>query len=87
MPRFYFDVVENGEVLHDETGLVLADLEAAKVEARKALGDMMREEIRDGATKRDPGEVAVLIRDHNLGPVVLTITYDVIDGSDDGGAS
>ena len=83
MPHFYFDLVENGEVLRDDNGLVLGDIEAAKVEARKALADLVREEIRDGATRRRPGEVAVHIRDHTEGPVVMTVTYDIIDNYGD----
>ena len=83
MPHFYFDLVENGEILRDDDGVMLGGIEAAKVEARKALADLVREEIRDGAMTRRPGEVAVHIRDHTEGPVVVTVTYDIIDNYGD----
>lgn len=83
MPHFYFDLLEDGAVVPDDTGLVLENLEQAKLEARKALADLVREEIRDGNTIRRPGEVSVQIRYHDEGPVVMTIAYSITDRSND----
>ena len=76
MPQYYFDLVENGRVLRDEDGLVLDDLEAAKGQARRALADVVREEIMDGSPQTTR-EVAVHIRDHDAGPVILKVSYSV----------
>ena len=48
MPRFYFDVCVNGQVVPDPEGLPLAQLSEAKFEAVVALAEMMVEAIRDG---------------------------------------
>lgn len=77
MPHYYFDLVENGQVMRDEDGLVLDDLEAAKGQARRALADVVREEIMDGSPPPTTREVAVHIRDHEVGPVILRVLYSV----------
>jgi hypothetical protein len=46
MPRYFFDVREGAELYLDPEGIELADLRAAKAEARRALGDMANEAIR-----------------------------------------
>jgi len=43
MPRYYFDIRDNGALATDEEGLVLVDLRAAEVEAARSLADMARD--------------------------------------------
>ena len=51
MPRYYFDVHDRQGVHSDEVGLEFANMDAAIIEARRALADMTRESlITDGAT-------------------------------------
>lgn len=70
MPRYFFDVHDGEGTFTDEVGVELSDIDSAEREARKALGDMVRDAIRDagGAT------MSVLIRDGADGPVLLTVT-------------
>jgi hypothetical protein len=43
MPRYYFDIQENGELARDEEGLDLPDLRAAEVEAAQSLASVARD--------------------------------------------
>ena len=47
-PAFFFDTHDGDHLVPDETGLELDDLEAAKVEAQKALPDVAKEKLSDG---------------------------------------
>lgn len=47
MPRYYFDLTDSDGTAIDDEGLVLLDLEAAQVEAARALGDMTRDAARN----------------------------------------
>lgn len=70
MPRYYFDVRDQLGVHRDEVGLDLPDMNAAMLEARRALADMTRESlIQENAT-----DLSIVIRDGNEGPVNLAIT-------------
>jgi hypothetical protein len=48
MPRFFFDIHDGKDFTPDRQGLDLDDLEAAKDEAKKALPDIVRDEMPDG---------------------------------------
>jgi hypothetical protein len=70
MPRYYFDVHDRQGVHSDEVGLEFANMDAAIIEARRALADMTRESlITDGAT-----DLSIVIRDGDDGPVNLVVT-------------
>lgn len=70
MPRYYFDVHDRHGVHRDEVGLDFPDMDAAILEARRALADMTRESlVIDGAT-----DLSILIRDGDEGPVNLAVT-------------
>jgi hypothetical protein len=45
MPRYFFDVRDQQSVVYDEIGIELADIDAARREAWRALAEMMQEEI------------------------------------------
>lgn len=55
MPRFFFDIYENGKPSMDQDGVELASLDAARHEARRTLAEMAAETFR----RRD--EVTLLI--------------------------
>lgn len=55
MPRFFFDIFENGKPSMDRDGVELASLDAAREEARRTLAEMASETFR----RRD--EVSLLI--------------------------
>ena len=70
MPRYYFDVQDSQGVHRDEVGLDFPDMDAAILEARRALADMTRESlVIDGAT-----DLSIMIRDGDEGPVNLAVT-------------
>src|SRR4051812_21706362 len=48
MPRFYFDIRENGTFFEDEEGQELPDLSAAEREAAKAVADIGRDRLPEG---------------------------------------
>jgi len=45
MPRYYFDVRDHDGVHFDDVGSSHPDIQAARLEARRALGEMMQETI------------------------------------------
>ena len=57
MPRYFFDIRENGDTAPDEVGLELSDLQAAEIEAAQSLADLARNVPR-GAHRQDI-EIAV----------------------------
>ncbi|HEX3674652.1 MAG TPA: hypothetical protein VHU87_10295 [Rhizomicrobium sp.] len=47
MPRYYFHIREGGNLVEDEEGAEVPDLEAAKSEARASARDLAIDEIRN----------------------------------------
>lgn len=71
MMRFYFDVHDGQGMHRDETGLELADLDAATAEARRALAEMTK----DAVAAEDGSEFRITIRDAaggDLGTISIT---------------
>jgi hypothetical protein len=73
MPRFFFDIYDGDLFMSDETGQELDDLEAAKVEAQKALPEMAKDNLPDS----DQRAFIVSVRD-GAGQVVLRIALSMI---------
>jgi hypothetical protein len=67
MPRYFFDVIDTGDSTRDEEGVEFADLEEARQEALRTLGEIAKDELPDG----DRREFTIHIREDN-GPPVLT---------------
>jgi hypothetical protein len=65
MPRFYFNLREDGRVVEDDEGTDLPDLAAAKLEATETATAMAREHLRNS------GELIVEVRDERRKPVVV----------------
>ena len=70
MPRYFFDVTDGSGVHTDEVGLELSDMDAAIVEARRALADMTRESL----AERSQADLRIHIRDGADGPVNLVVS-------------
>ncbi|QRM33915.1 hypothetical protein [Microvirga sp. VF16] len=47
MPRFFFDTFDGEQFYPDKTGQELPDIEAARIEAQKALPDMVSDALPD----------------------------------------
>jgi hypothetical protein len=69
MARYFFDTFDGKELMRDEVGIELGDLERVRVEAIDALPDLAREELPDG----DESVFAVQARDEE-GRIVFTAT-------------
>jgi hypothetical protein len=48
MPRYFFDIHDGEVFTPDRQGLNLEDLEAAKAEAKRALPEIVKDEMPDG---------------------------------------
>jgi hypothetical protein len=70
MPRFHFDLRADGITIPDHEGLELPDEGAAREEAARAAGEMMRER---SARNAEPQDIARLVRDGSSHPV-CTVT-------------
>jgi len=79
MPRYYFDITDDSGVHSDDVGLDLPSMEAAIVEARRALADMTRENL----IGSNPSNMGIRIRDGADGLVnlVLSVTTERPDGA------
>ena len=69
MPRFHFDVLDGDSLARDDTGLEFPSLDAAEVEAARAIAEIGR----DTLPKRRGSELCVCVRDAS-GRLVLTVT-------------
>jgi hypothetical protein len=74
MPRFHFDVSENGIVTPDEEGLDLLSAEAARLEAARAAAEMMRDRTQ---RKAEPADISLIVRDGSNEPV-CSVTVSLI---------
>ena len=77
MPRYFFDVCDAEGAYVDEVGIELDDMETAIREARRALSDMMRDTLREGA--RDA--LSINIRDGADGPVMLSVNLTTVSST------
>lgn len=50
MPKFFFDLHEDGRVLRDEDGIELADQRSAERQARRAACDVTKDSFEQGDT-------------------------------------
>lgn len=70
MTRYYFDVHDKEGTYTDDVGLELPDMEAAIVEARRALADMTKELMIDP----DATGIHIVIHDGEAGLVELSVS-------------
>jgi hypothetical protein len=64
MARYYFDVITEREMIPDEEGMILANMDAARREASRSLADLAREIIRT----EQPPKLTISVRT-SVGPV------------------
>jgi len=73
MPRFFFDTYDDERYVPDQDGLDLKDIEAAKMEAQKALPDMAKDALPGGNHR----SFVVNVRDE-AGQVVLRAALSLV---------
>ncbi|RYE56931.1 MAG: hypothetical protein EOP18_03510 [Rhizobiaceae bacterium] len=79
MPHYYFDVYDKDGTFRDDVGLELSSMEAAIIEARRALADMTKEMLIDAGTE----DIHIVIHDGADGPVRLSVSLQTSWPSDD----
>jgi hypothetical protein len=74
MPRYFFDVRDNGVLIPDQWGTELAGIEEAKVEVAMTLAEIAR----DVLPNSDRREMAIEVRDERSKPLLqTTLVFDV----------
>jgi hypothetical protein len=73
MPRYFFDTYDGESFISDENGLELADIDAAKLEAQRALPDMARDSLPNGNFR----SFVVNIRDET-GQAVIRLALSLV---------
>ena len=73
MPRFFFDIHDGEVFAPDRQGVELEGLEAAKEEARKALRDIIWDEMTDG----DRRDFTVDVK-NTAGEIVWRVTLSLV---------
>ncbi|ESY62246.1 hypothetical protein X740_31780 [Mesorhizobium sp. LNHC221B00] len=75
MARFFFDLTDNGTSFPDTEGTDLPSLEAAEDEAARALLEIARDNMPDGAYR----QVVLHVHDGTSAPVfVVKVTFELM---------
>jgi hypothetical protein len=69
MPLFYFDVRDGHKLMRDDDGLEFPNIEAARDEATRALGELAKDVLPGRAVR----EMAIEVRDEVKDPLLRTI--------------
>jgi hypothetical protein len=73
VPRFFFDIHDGEDFTPDYVGIELEGPEVAKAEAKKALPDIVKDEMPDG----DRRDFAVIVKDE-VGHEVVRVTLSLV---------
>jgi hypothetical protein len=74
MPRYFFDTMDSGRLICDESGIDLPSIQAARAEAVRSLADIVRDMSPD-----DRREVVVEVSDNEGCPLFRTALYFEIE--------
>ena len=69
MPLFYFDVRDGHKLMRDDDGLEFPNIEAARDEATRALGELAKDVLPGRAVR----EMAIEVRDEVKDPLLRTV--------------
>ena len=73
MPRFYFDVRDDEDLVRDDQGVEFSDIEAARSEAAVALAEMARDVLSRSPRRR----MAIEVRTEGEPLLRLSLAYDL----------
>jgi branched-subunit amino acid aminotransferase/4-amino-4-deoxychorismate lyase len=73
MPRYFFDIHDGDHFTPDYVGIELASIQAAKNEAKKALPDIVKDELPDG----DRRNFVVVVKDE-VGHEIVRVTLSLV---------
>ena len=74
MPRYFFDTMDSGRFISDESGIELPSIQAARAEAARSLTDIARDMSPDNRR-----EVVVEVSDDEGRPLFRTALYFEIE--------
>jgi hypothetical protein len=74
MPRYFFDTMDSGRFISDESGIELPSIQAARAEAARSLTDIARDMSPDNRR-----EVIVEVSDDEGRPLFRTALYFEIE--------
>lgn len=79
MTRYYFDLVDGPRHFGDSEGTMLLDPEHAIGEARRILGDVVRDGLADDRASTSASKLSVEIRtsDASIGRFRMTLSFEV----------
>ncbi len=69
MPRFFFDVLDGRKATYDDAGMEFAALEAARKEAQRTIGEIVKDSMPDG----DEHVVVIRVREES-GKTLLMVS-------------
>ena len=69
MPRYFFDLLNAGELAADEEGTELSSMDEVQNEAAYALADMLRDDVRATMGNPTASDLMIVVRDAK-GPVL-----------------
>jgi hypothetical protein len=72
MPRYFFDLYDDGHFTPDYTGIELESVEAAKEEAKRTLPDIAKGELPNG----DRRDFVIVVKDE-VGRELLRVTLSL----------
>jgi hypothetical protein len=72
MPRYFFDIYDDGHFASDSTGIELESIEAAKGMAKRTLPDIVKDEFRNG----DRRDFIAIVKDE-VGQDLLRVTLSL----------
>ena len=75
MTRYFFSIVEGDEIMDDEEGTELPNLEAARTEALESAREVIADDVLS-ARKYEAGR-AIMVRDET-GKIVLTLPFSEV---------
>jgi hypothetical protein len=73
MPRYFFDIHDGDQFTSDYDGVELESIETAKVEAKRTLPDIVKDEMPD----RDRRDFTITVKDE-IGHEVLRVTLSLV---------
>jgi hypothetical protein len=77
MPRYYFDIRDEGDLTIDEEGMEFSDTQAVQEEAARSLADMARDEVRSGTIPSKNRHMAIEVRDDGGPLFAVKFTFEI----------
>jgi hypothetical protein len=81
MTNYFFDLVDRGTCYADAEGLALATDDHAISEARRIMGDVVRDGLADDAARSIKSEMAIVIRTAEIDALItvrMTLSIEIM---------